>query len=279
MVSLGMDGPNVNKSIRNILNKIKQEKGFLKLVMCPPSCLIHVCHNSFKKDLTQFGHNVEEMCLNLYYFFKKTPCRKSVLFNIEESLGLDELVVLHHVQSHWLSLVPALQQFLGVKEALKKLLLEEMPKNGKNITKNDKYMAIKKSLVSKEAKIGVEFLISIKPVFDIFMTKFQAEEPMIHLLYSNCEKLLKEAMGRLKKSKEYMHKKGKDLQKVNADDVIQQLEKAEFMAMQGQNVHKLLDALPEGLERKSMLGMRCFYKAVISYLQKMLPIDDVLLEL
>ena len=35
MVSLGMDGPNVNKSIRDKLNKIKQEKGFLKLVMCP----------------------------------------------------------------------------------------------------------------------------------------------------------------------------------------------------------------------------------------------------
>ena len=44
----------------------------------------------------------------------------------------------------WLSLVPALQWFLVVKEALKKLLLEEMPKSDKNITKNDKYMAIKK---------------------------------------------------------------------------------------------------------------------------------------
>ena len=52
------------------------------------------------------------------------------------------------------------------------------------------------------------------------------------------------------------------------------------MAMQGQNVCKLVDALPEGLQRKSMLGMgmRCFYKAVIGYLQKMLPLDDVLLE-
>ena len=51
MVSLGMDGPNVNKSIRDKLNDIKKEKGLPKLVMCPPSCLIHVCHNSFKKGL------------------------------------------------------------------------------------------------------------------------------------------------------------------------------------------------------------------------------------
>ena len=65
----------------------------------------------------------------------------------------------------------------------------------------------------------MEFLISIKSIFDSFMTKFQAEETMIHLLYSNCEKLLKVAVGRLMKSKEYIHKKGNDLQKVNADDV------------------------------------------------------------
>ena len=61
-----------------------------------------------------------------------------------------------------------------------------MPKNDKNITKNDKYMAIKNSQESKEVEIEVEFLISIKLSFDSFMTKFQAEEPMIHLLYSNC---------------------------------------------------------------------------------------------
>ena len=41
---------------------------------------------------------------------------------------------------------------------MKKLLLEEMPKNDKNITKNDKYMAIKKSLELKEVEIEVKFL-------------------------------------------------------------------------------------------------------------------------
>ena len=79
-------------------------------------------------------------------------------------MGLDDLVVLRHVQSHWLSLVPALERFLTVKKALEKLLLVEMPKNDKNITRNDKYMTIKKSLESKDVAIQVEFLISIKPI-------------------------------------------------------------------------------------------------------------------
>ena len=38
MVSLGMDGPNVNISIMEKLNKIKREKCFQQLVKCPPSC-------------------------------------------------------------------------------------------------------------------------------------------------------------------------------------------------------------------------------------------------
>ena len=40
-------------------------------------------------------------------------------------------------------------------------------------------MTIKKSLESKDVAIQVEFLISIKPIFDNFMTKFQAEEHII----------------------------------------------------------------------------------------------------
>ena len=32
---LGMDGPNVNKSILNKINEIKKEKGYQQLVKCP----------------------------------------------------------------------------------------------------------------------------------------------------------------------------------------------------------------------------------------------------
>ena len=54
----------------------------------------------------------------------------------------------------------------------------------------------KNALESKEVEVEIEFLLSIKPIFDEFLTRFQKEEPMIHLLHSNCEKLLKTAMGR-----------------------------------------------------------------------------------
>ena len=98
--------------------------------------------------------------------------------------------------------------------------------------KNDKYISIKKALESKEVDTEIAFLLSIKPVFDEFMTKFQRQEPMIHLLHPNCEKLLKTTMARLMKSKVYTDKKGKVLKEVDVEDLSLQLNSDRFKSMQ-----------------------------------------------
>ena len=57
MLSLGIDGPQVTKPIMNKLNQIKKEEGYQQLVKYPPSCLIYVCYNSFKKGIAKYGYN------------------------------------------------------------------------------------------------------------------------------------------------------------------------------------------------------------------------------
>ena len=64
VLSFGMDGPNVNKSILGKLDE-KKEKCF-KPTCQMLSCLIHVCHNSFRKGVKQYGDNAEQLCMNLY---------------------------------------------------------------------------------------------------------------------------------------------------------------------------------------------------------------------
>ena len=58
MLSLGMDGPNMNKSIMHNISQVKKEKekGYQPLVKCPPSCPIHICHHSFQKGMAQYGY-------------------------------------------------------------------------------------------------------------------------------------------------------------------------------------------------------------------------------
>ena len=152
--------------------------------------------------------NAEELCLSLFYFFKQRSCRKEDLLQIEESLGLDELIVLHHIQSHWLSLVPAVERVLQIQGALKKLF-QDLLKRDKTIHKNNRYLSIKSAVESREVQLEREFIKSIKPLFDDFLTKFQKEESMVHLLSPSCQNLLKGVMGRLLKSKLSVAKKAR----------------------------------------------------------------------
>ena len=55
-------------------------------------------------------------------------------------------------------------------------------------------MPTKRALEFKEVDVEIEFIISTKPLFDEFMTKFEMEEPIIHMLYPSTVKLLKTAM-------------------------------------------------------------------------------------
>ena len=125
-----------------------------------------------------------------------------------------------------------MEHLVEIKDALKKLVIDELPKQDKNIRDNDKYLNVKRGLELKEIAVEIEFLITVKPLFDEFMTKFQMEKPMIHLLYPSCEKLLKTVMGRLLKSKAYTDK-GRALMEVDVDDCKLQLSTDQFKTMQG----------------------------------------------
>ena len=61
-------------------------------------------------------------------------------------------------------MIPALQRLTKVKEAVKKLI-DDIGRNHKNIGKNDKYLAIKRGLESKEVWVEIEFLLTIIVTF------------------------------------------------------------------------------------------------------------------
>ena len=122
---------------------------------------------------------------------------------------------------------------VGESEGCSEKPLVEIGRNDKNIEKNDRYLAIKKALESKEVAVEIEFLLTIKPVFDEFITNFQKEEPMSCLLYASSEKLLKTTMNRLLKEKAYMDRKGHKLKEVKVDEVNMQLSNDKFTTKQG----------------------------------------------
>ena len=109
LLSLSSDGPNVNKAMKTNINKKLMTKCSRHLVNTG-SCQLHVVHNSFKKGVEAYGEDIENLCIDLFNFFKLSASRREDYAAIQQKLDLDEVVFLHHVESIWLSLSPAIER-------------------------------------------------------------------------------------------------------------------------------------------------------------------------
>ena len=64
-------------------------------------CQLHMVHNSFRKGVEGYGSDVENLCIDTYYFFKLLPPRREDCADVQQKPNLDEFVFLQHVQSQW----------------------------------------------------------------------------------------------------------------------------------------------------------------------------------
>ena len=137
LLSLSSDGPNVNKAIKTNINKKLMTQCSRQLVSTG-SCQLYVVHNSFKKEVEAYGEDIENLCIDLFNFFKLSASKREDYAAIKQKLDLDEVVFLHHVESRWLSLLPTIErvrnQFPVLQDYFKKL-----PDSDKNIAKNVGY--------------------------------------------------------------------------------------------------------------------------------------------
>ena len=119
-------------------------------------------------------------------------------------MSLENLKFLRHCDSRWLSLLPAVERIHKQLPALKKYFLEFIPAKEKRSTNIQKFKSIHETL-KKEGMILVEmrFLESVKPLFDVFLTAFQTEGPMIHVLFPSLIDMLQRLMSCLSKRNYY----------------------------------------------------------------------------
>ena len=73
LLSISSDGPNVNKAIKANINT-KLQGHFKRQLVDTGSCQLHVVHNTFRKGIEAYGEDVEHLCIDLFYFFKLSPC-------------------------------------------------------------------------------------------------------------------------------------------------------------------------------------------------------------
>ena len=200
---------------------------------------------------------MENLCIDIYYFFKLSPPRREDYADVQQKLNLDEFVFLWHVQSWWLSLIPAIERVRKQFPALKEYFMK-LPDSDKNIAKNARYKQIMTLLTSPETMVQLCFLESVKPIFDKFLESFQVERPLIHNLYPCMVLLLKQMMSRFLKPNVLQKKTVAELLKLDMKHSDSQLKDSELEI--GLPTRQALnDVKNSGMQKQCYLGIRTFF--------------------
>ena len=152
LFSIGMDGPNVNKSFeRKLVNKLAKDKGnsFLSL----GSCALHTVNNDFEEGLKQLKEtlDVEQLLIDVYFFFKYSSTRREDYKEMENLTNVTAEYLLKYCSTRWLYIGKVVVRMMEQMENIKEHFLTFVPaqkgfmnKNG--VCNTERYQQIKKVL-------------------------------------------------------------------------------------------------------------------------------------
>ena len=279
--NLSSDGPNINLATWRILNeelKKSSHAGLLPLIVCT----LHTMHTAFQKGISIYGEDCEQLAFDLNQWFKISPCKQEDFRNLSDDVKIEEeALFLHHVDSRWLTLAPALERILKRWEDAKDYFLRYLPDKKeykKTLPNNKRYTRIKNALNSEsETLLQIKFLVGVAPIFTTYLKMFQAEGPLVHLMFVEMKSLLVKVMKRFLKAAVVDGKKDTELKTLNVTDkenqlILKDMDVGTEVVAQMKKIGKEDDIL------KQLQLMQLSYVKITQYLQKKLPIDNKLLQ-
>jgi hypothetical protein len=193
------------------------------------------CLFSLALGLSSANWHVENICTDIYSWFKQSPARKEDLVDvINEFDDLVEKTLLYFTITRWILLGKVVERvlstfidnivfhspieifcflYLALWEPLNEYFINFLPcTQKKQIKKNEKYDKIKSNLISNVSKIRLQFVLFLcENIFDRFLTWFQQEGPLIHLLHHELSELFNLVLLQFLKSDYVAEKGGADL--------------------------------------------------------------------
>ncbi|CAF3588591.1 unnamed protein product [Rotaria socialis] len=185
LLMLSRDNPNANKTVEKMINDAMKKVNAELLNV--GTCNLHVIHNVFKAGTTETNWYVENFCMNIWSWFQKSPARQEDFENITNELNdAIEKTILYFSSKRWVLLGKVIDRVLKQYHMFREYFLVYLPsKQQKQIQSNSRYDNVKEVLMSNISKIRLNFILFLcQSIFDRFLTWFQKEEPLVHLLYN-----------------------------------------------------------------------------------------------
>lgn len=196
LLMLGSDGPNVNKTVHRLMNEEVFTLRNKKLVDLG-FCNIHVLHNAFKKGLTKFGTDASDLIIAVHSFFDGWPSRWEDFTEIQNEVGLPNQKFLKHCSSRWLTMEGSSSRILEQWDAINKYFLKFIPIKDSKLISTANYKLITRLLKMPSIKAELLFVRSSALLFSSFTGLFQKDQPLVHLLYSVAESIVKTLIRRV----------------------------------------------------------------------------------
>ena len=184
VVSIGVDNASVNMGPNNsIRSRALKKSPLIYMIRC--SC--HILHNTACKAGEIFsnitGFDVQDLMVDLYYYFDKSPKRKQELKEFAEYCDQPYRKIIKHVSTRWLSLETGLGRSLQQLPSLTSYFLSQGNMGKAGIIKNQ--------LENPLTEIYLMFYQSALRTFTPVNVLLLRSEPLIAVLGNECVEFLK----------------------------------------------------------------------------------------
>ena len=269
-VGFSVDNTSMNIGTHNsILSRVLTKNPSCYFMGCPCHIIHNTAHKGGEAFATVTSFDVEDFCVDLFYYFDKSTKRKGALRSYNEFCDQDYRKILKHVNVRWLSLERAIEHALKQFEGLRSYFLTESESC-------PRFKRLKEHFQSPLTEVYLLFYNAILPSFTTTNRFLQREDPCIYLVHEKLQSFIKQLMGKFITLNAI--KSAEDLTKVNITK-----HKDRSIVFIGivtkTKLNKLFDEgdISQNEKEKFLDGVLQFYCSVTKYGLDKLPLSDEVL--
>ena len=276
-VAFSVDNTSVNLGRKN---SIKTRVHSVNPSVCFIGCPCHMVHNTAMKSAEAFqvstNFDVEDMLVDIYYWFDKSTKRKNHLLSFCEFCDITYKQIVKHISVHWLSLECAVERTLKQYVALRSYFLSA----DENQARFNRLRALFECPITE---IFLLFYQGVLPLYTSLNKFLQRETPCVHLVHDRLVSFVTNLLGKFVKVSVIKAAIENDcLLEVDYVSVQNQLlDSSIFIGFTTRSTLKRYvdnGDISRSDERKFYSGVRDFYVASMNYVKKTFPLNSEVLQ-
>ena len=193
-VSLSVDNTISMIGVHNSsASRCKAQNSEIYVLGCPCH-LVHIAASNANDAFSEIvGINVEDIVIDLFYWFDKSTKRKGDLVEYMEFCDTEYAKILKHTSTRWLSLEQCVEQTLKKYAGLRSYFLSEEFSDAR-------FKRLQKAFLNPLTEVCFLFHHASISLFTNLNMLLQSDEPLVHILHESVIKLAKKLGNHIESS-------------------------------------------------------------------------------